>query len=295
MMPGSDTEQVAPPTGDVPVGAGSGGTGRFEIHLDNFDGPFDLLLSLISAHRLDVTEVALSVVTDEFLAYIKAAGVGWDLGQATEFLVVAATLVDLKAARLLPRADVEDEEDIALLEARDLLFARLLQYRAYKEAAAYLSERFESAGRRFGRQVQLEPRFAAALPEVLLGVGPDRFALIAAEAMTPREPPTVSVDHVHTPRISVREQAVVLAGMLTERGTASFAALTADCASTLEVIARFLALLELFRETVILFDQEAALGELHVRWVGDEAPEHLADDSSAPGQEMTTDMDEEYA
>ena len=125
----------------------------FEVHLGVFEGPFDLLLGLISKHKLDVTEVALSQVTDEFLAHIRAYGGEWDLGQATEFLVVAATLLDLKAARLLPSGEVEDEEDLALLEARDLLFARLLQYRAYKEAAAVLAGRLSDESRRFPRHV----------------------------------------------------------------------------------------------------------------------------------------------
>src|SRR5689334_17363765 len=170
-MPGSTGD-------DVPVTAGEGflTRRRFEVHLDNFEGPFDLLLQLISKHKLDVTEVALSQVTDEFLAYTKAMGSNWDLGQTTEFLLVAATLLDLKAARLLPAADVEDEDDLALLEARDLLFARLLQYRAYKLAAAYLAELAANAGRRYARSVELEPRFAELLPDVFLGIDPAQLA-----------------------------------------------------------------------------------------------------------------------
>ncbi|MGA0062167.1 MAG: segregation and condensation protein A, partial [Candidatus Planktophila sp.] len=117
--------------------------GAFSVHLDNFDGPFDLLLQLISRHKLDITEVSLSMVTDEFISFIRAleaSGEGWRLDQATEFLVIAATLLDLKAARLLPSGEIEDEEDLALLEARDILFARLLQYRAFKEIAASFQE-----------------------------------------------------------------------------------------------------------------------------------------------------------
>src|SRR6266849_1857326 len=175
----------------------------FQVHLDVFEGPFDLLLALISKHKLDITEVALSQVTDEFIAYISQRSDGWDLDQVSYFLVVAATLLDLKAARLLPSGEVEDEEDLALLEARDLLFARLLQYRAYKEVAAIFAARMAAQGRRFARRVPVEPRFAVLLPEVLLGLGPAEFAAIAARTLAPRPAPVVSTEHLHTPRTSV--------------------------------------------------------------------------------------------
>jgi segregation and condensation protein A len=244
------------------------GHSAFAVHLDNFEGPFDLLLSLIAKHKLDVTEVALSQVTDEFISFIRAAGGGWDLGQATEFLVVAATLLDLKAARLLPAGVVDDEEDLALLEARDLLFARLLQYRAYKEAAAFLAGRMSDEARYFPRTVSLEPQFAAAVPEVLVGIGADQFAAIAARALQPRPAPLVAVDHIHHPKVSVREQAILLAQRLAEMGSCSFRGLVSDCTETVEVVARFLALLELYREGQVAFDQVIALGDLQVRWTG---------------------------
>jgi segregation and condensation protein A len=262
--------------------------GTFRVRLDNFEGPFDLLLTLISRRQLDVTEVALSQVTDEFLSYLAGSG-EWDLDRATEFLVVAATLLDLKTARLLPTAEVEDEEDLALLEARDLLFARLLQYRAYKLAAAYLGELERTQGRRYGRDAALEPRFADLLPDVLLGVSPQRFAELAARAMTPRPVPTVSVDHVHAPRVSVREQMMILRARLRSSGAATFRALVADCTTTLEVVGRFLALLELYREAAVAFDQAAALAELRVRWTG---PTEAAD--GAPEAADDADIDEEY-
>jgi segregation and condensation protein A len=195
--------------GDAPRGSGA-----FEVHLDVFEGPFDLLLGLISKHKLDITEVALSQVTDEFIAYIRHRAGGWDLDQVSYFLVVAATLLDLKAARLLPSGEVEDEEDLALLEARDLLFARLLQYRAYKEVAAVFAGRMAAAAKRFPRRVPLEPRFAELLPEVLFTIGPQEFAALAARALTPKTPPTVSVDHIHAAFVSIREQAVLIAGRL---------------------------------------------------------------------------------
>jgi segregation and condensation protein A len=246
--------------------------GAFRVRLDNFEGPFDLLLNLISRRQLDVTEVALSQVTDEFISYLGAME-EWDLGQATEFLVVAATLLDLKTARLLPAAEVEDEEDLALLEARDLLFARLLQYRAYKLAAAHLGELDRIQSRRHGRSVELEPRFSGLLPEVLIGVSPARFAAIAAAAMEPKPVPVVAIDHIHAPQVSVREHMVIMRQRLRRQGAATFRALVSDCAITLEVVARFLGLLELYREGAVAFDQAAALSELRVRWIAGEDPE----------------------
>ncbi|MFC9751743.1 segregation and condensation protein A [Streptomyces sp. NPDC056921] len=244
--------------------------GRFTVRLANFEGPFDLLLQLIAKHKLDVTEVALSKVTDEFMAHIRAMGPDWDLDQTTEFLVVAATLLDLKAARLLPAAEVEDEADLALLEARDLLFARLLQYRAYKRVADILSERLASEGRRFPRTVGLEPHHAELLPEVVISIGAQGFAALAVKAMQPRPEPQVYVDHIHAPLVSVREQAQIMVARLREAGGISFRTLTEDAPDTLTVVARFLALLELYREKAVVLDQDEALGELMVRWAGGE-------------------------
>lgn len=253
--------------------------GGFQVYLDNFEGPFDLLLGLISKHKLDITEVALSKVTDEFISYIDAHGAQWDLEQASHFLVVAATLLDLKAARLLPRGEMDDEADLALLEARDLLFARLLQYRAYKEIAALLSERMGSQGRRFPRAVTLEPRFAEARPDVFIKLGPQEFAALAARTLTPKEPPSVPVSHIHQPRTSVREEAATVVRWLREHQTLTFAELTADCTGTFEVVARFLALLELHRFASVEFEQPEPLGRLVVTWVGD------AEGEIAVGQE----------
>jgi segregation and condensation protein A len=245
----------------------------FHVRLPVFEGPFDLLLGLIAKHKLDVTEVALGVVTDEFIAYIKAAGEEWDLEQTTHFLVVAATLLDLKTARLLPSAEVEDEDDLALLEARDLLFARLLQYRAYKTAAAELARLMAEAGRSHPRVVGLEPQFASLLPEVLLGVGPEGLAALAAKALTPRPTPEVAIGHVHAPPVSVKEQAALLVDRLRRVRTASFRGLVGDAGDTMTVIARFLALLELFREGAVAFDQVQPLAELTVRWTGSDTGE----------------------
>ena len=246
-------------------------SGGFSVHLANFDGPFDLLLQLISRHKMDVTEVALSIVTDEFIAFIReleASGAGWDLDQATEFLVVAATLLDLKAARLLPSGEVEDEEDLALLEARDLLFARLLQYRAFKEIAAIFGERILAADKSFPRVVALDPALASLLPEVLIGVGAQRFAAIAERVLTPKVSPVVAVEHLHMPLVSVTEESKRVVEALRHSKSLSFRNLISDADSTLVVVARFLALLDLYRQGVLRFDQVVALGELHIRWTG---------------------------
>jgi segregation and condensation protein A len=243
----------------------------FSVHLSNFDGPFDLLLQLISRHKMDVTEVSLSMVTDEFISFIRAleaSGEGWELDQATEFLVVAATLLDLKAARLLPSGDVEDEEDLALLEARDLLFARLLQYRAFKEIAATFNERIAAADKSFARVVALDPALAALLPEVLIGVGAARFAAIAERVLTPKVIPTVAVQHLHMALVSVAEESKMVVEALRHSKTLSFRNLISDADSTLVVVARFLALLDLYRQGVLRFDQVIALGELQISWTG---------------------------
>jgi segregation and condensation protein A len=240
----------------------------FSVRLENFEGPFDLLLQLIARHKMDVTEVALSVVTDEFISHIKAMEGAWKLDEATEFLVVAATLLDLKAARLLPSGEIDDEEDLALLEARDLLFARLLQYKAYKEIAATFQEWIDSETHRHPRQVALDPKLAALLPEVLIGVGVERFALIATRALTPKTPPVFSISHLHSPAVSVREEAQHVIAHLRRVGTATFRALASDAEHTLVVVARFLALLELYKEGVLHFDQVTPLGDLQIRWIG---------------------------
>ncbi|MEV5641153.1 segregation/condensation protein A [Streptomyces flaveolus] len=252
-------------TGGTPQDAGDG---IFKVRLANFEGPFDLLLQLISRHKMDVTEVALSKVTDEFMAHIRAMGPDWDLDETTEFLVVAATLLDLKAARLLPAAEVEDEADLALLEARDLLFARLLQYRAYKQIAEIFNGRLEAEARRYPRTVGLEPHHAELLPEVVISIGPEGFARLAVKAMQPKPKPQVYVEHIHAPLVSVQEQAQIVVARLRELGEASFRVLVDDTEDTLTVVARFLALLELYREKAVALDQETALGDLLVRWTG---------------------------
>jgi segregation and condensation protein A len=259
-----DLTRTAPPE---PSGT-QGDTGGFAVHLANFEGPFDLLLRLIAKHQLDITEVALSEVTDEFLGYVKEAGAGGDLDHTSSFLVVAATLLDLKAARLLPSGDVEDEADLALLEARDLLFARLLQYRAYKQVAAVFDERLRAESRRWPRTPQLDERLTAALPQVLIGLGAEELAALAAQALQPRPQPVLGLGHLHVARVSVREQAALLVPRLRRAGRSTFRSLCADSPSTLVTVARFLALLDLYREGAVELEQTSSYGELSVVWTG---------------------------
>lgn len=246
--------------------------GGFRVRLSNFEGPFDLLLQLIFAHRLDVTEVALHQVTDEFISYTKEIGPKLELDETTAFLVIAATLLDLKAARLLPSGEVHDEEDLALLEVRDLLFARLLQYRAFKHVAEMFAELEAAALRSYPRAVTIEDRFSDLLPEVMLGVDAASFAQIAAAVFTPRPVPVVRTDHLHVPQVSVPEQAERLLEFLEQRGVgqwASFKELVADCNEPMLIVGRFLALLELFRARTVAFEQSEPLGVLQVSWTGD--------------------------
>src|ERR1700727_1134987 len=257
------TTKAAEPD-DAPRGAEA-----FEVHLDVFEGPFDLLLGLISKHKLDITEVSLSQVTDEFIAYIKQRSGGWDLDQVSYFLLVAATLLDLKAARLL-------------------------QSRAYKEVAAIFAGRMAASAKRFPRRVPLEARFAGLLPELLFAIGPAEFAALAARALTPKAPPVVSTEHIHQAFVSIREQAVLMAGRLRALGKASFRQLSAGAAGNYEIVASFLAMLELYREDVVSFEQVAPLGELYVSWTGGDREVLLAAPGARGGDAVTaTETDSE--
>jgi segregation and condensation protein A len=245
-------------------------TRGFSVSLSNFNGPFDLLLSLISKHEMDITEVSLSRVTDEFISYLRGVDTASELDQASEFLVVAATLLDLKVAGLLPQGELVDAEDVALLEARDLLFARLLQYRAFKEASQWFAERFEGELSRRYRAVRLEEKYRAQTPELVWTVSLDDFAAIATLAFTPREIPTVGLDHLHAPLVSIREQAAHIVAMLRHGEPLSFRQLIVGAEAKGVIIARFLAVLELYRHASISFEQIEPLGELIVRWTAED-------------------------
>jgi len=270
-LPGLPAARAEHPVAPGGVFTRRGAPVPFQVHLANFEGPFDLLLGLISKRKLDITEIALASVTDEFISHLKAAQASdteWDLGQASEFLLIAATLLDLKSLRLLPQTGPQDEDDLALIEARDLLFARLLQYRAFKDIARAFAVRMATAGRMTARQTGLEPHFARLLPELVMGITPEQLAMVAARAITPKTPPSVGLEHLHAPQASVREQAAFLVDRLRRERACSFRDLVADADSTIVIVARFLALLELFKESAVALEQSESLGELTIRWTG---------------------------
>ncbi|CAN5197373.1 segregation/condensation protein A [soil metagenome] len=271
---------MAPSPSDVGVDTGSEleseATG-FSVSLSNFDGPFDLLLSLIAKHELDITEVSLSKITDEFITYLRGLDSDEELDQASEFLVVAATLLDLKVAGLLPQGELVDAEDVALLEARDLLFARLLQYRAFKEAATWFASQLETESTRHFRAVRLEEKYRKQTPELVWTLTVDDFAAIAALAFAPREIPSVGLDHLHAPLVSIREQAAHVVALLRRGEPMSFRQLIAGADQKGVIIARFLAVLELYRGAFVRFEQLEPLGELTIHW----SAEHWSDDSLA--------------
>jgi segregation and condensation protein A len=260
---------VAPPPSAVTEIEESSEAGGFSVSLSNFAGPFDLLLSLIAKREMDVTEIALSAVTDEFIAYLRTLDGPDDLDEASEFLVVAATLLDLKVAGLLPQGELVDAEDVALLEARDLLFARLLQYRAFKEAAGWFAERAEAEGSRHARTVRLEEKHRSRTPELVWTLSLDDFAALAALALAPQEIPVVGLDHLHAPLVSIREQAAHVVTMLRSVASLTFRELIAGAEVKGVVVARFIAVLELYRHAALAFEQIEPLGELTLRWTAE--------------------------
>lgn len=265
-------------TADLTTDAsGEGSTGGFRVAVGEFEGPFDLLLSLISKHELDITEISLSVVTDEFIQYLNTLDLEKELDAATEFLVIAATLLDLKVAGLLPRGELVDPEDAALFEARDLLFARLLQYRAFKDVAQWFSDKLDAESTRHIRTVRLEERFRNQVPELIWTTSVEDFAALAMLAMAPREIPTVGLDHLHAPLVSIREQAGVVVTKLRSGKPVTFRELVADAAVAGVIVARFLAVLELYRHAALSFAQDEPLGDLTITWTA----ENWSDDNLA--------------
>ncbi|HOQ21362.1 segregation and condensation protein A [Microbacterium paulum] len=249
----------------------------FRVSLAGFDGPFDLLLTLLGNHELDITEISLSRVTDEFISYLKGLDADEELEQASEFLVVAATLLDMKVAGLLPQGELVDAESVALLEARDLLFARLLQYRAFKEVSAWFERSLRREDRRHVRAVRLDEKYRRAVPELVWTLSKEDFAAIALLAFTPKEIPHVGLDHLHAPLVSIREQAAVVVTLLRAAGSLSFRELVAGSVQPGIVVARFLAVLELYRHAALSFEQLEPLGELTLRWTAERwSEENLA-------------------
>jgi segregation and condensation protein A len=251
--------------------------GSFQVSLEEFSGPFDLLLALISKHKLEVTELALSQVTDDFLNYIKEKGATLPLEEISSFLVIAATLLDLKTARLIPSGEVEDEEDIALLEAADILFARILQYRAYKQVSGVIKEMMELAPRRWPRTAGFDPGLNQLLPEVTINITPAQFAAVAVTSLLPRQLADISISHLHSPLVSVKEQTQVIVMKLSRAKNLSFAELVSDCETTGHIVASFLSILELFRQRLITFEQHVPLGPLFIQWQGSDDIEYEID------------------
>jgi segregation and condensation protein A len=269
------------------AGAGSARAGGeptgFRVHVGDFDGPFDLLLQLITARRLDITELSLSAVTDEFLAHLQTLPEGDDLEQASGFLVVGATLLDLKIAGLLPQGEVVDAEGLALLEERDLLFARLLQYRAFKEATGWFAEALEAEANRHAHPGTVEHRLKDVPPPLEWRTSAEAFAALALRALTPRPLPTVDLAHLHAPSVDLRREARAVVEALRGRAALSFFDLTGDEAAPLVVVARFLAVLELYRQGAVVLEQPVPLGPLVLRWIAADWDDHLLD---ALGREL---------
>lgn len=238
----------------------------FTVVLDVFEGPFDLLLQLIARKRLDITEVALSEVTDEFLAHMKVFP---DLSRTSEFLVVAATLLHMKSVSLLPRTEVDSDISREDLEARDLLFSRLLQYRAFKGASEKIKEALDMNAGFIPRQAPLEKHFAALLPELIWTLSPEDLAITAAHALSSKDPEVVTT-HLHDPVVPVRDQAILVAERLKAAGALTFQELIADAESARVVVSRFLAVLELYRRHALDVNQDEPLAELELVWTGDE-------------------------
>lgn len=241
----------------------------FELTLSNFEGPFDLLLSLISKHELDITEISLSRVTDEFIRYVKQLDEHEEMEQASEFLVIAATLLDLKIVSLLPKGELVDAEDVALLEARDLLFARLLQYKAFKEVSGWFASRMEVEAKRVAREVPIETRFRESTPELVWHITLEEFHALAEDVFTPREIPGIGLTHLHAPAVSIREQATEVISRLRKAGTLTFFDLIRDQTDRAVVVARFLAILELYRLSAIAMKQDGPLSDLEITWQGE--------------------------
>lgn len=249
----------------------------FRVSLEVFEGPFDLLLSLISKHELDIVDISLTQVTNEFIARVSDLESQGRLGEVSSFLVMSATLLDIKIASLLPKGEVIDPEDVALLEARDLLLARLLQYRAFKGAAKWVAEQLDREQGRYVRAVPLDAEFRAPRPEAAWQITPADFAGYAISAFTREHNPVLSIDHLHAPRVSIREQTGIIVARLRRQQQLTFTELIADAQTVGEVVARFLGILELFRNDAVMFEQVEPLGALSVAWTAaDFSDEQLA-------------------
>jgi segregation and condensation protein A len=247
----------------------------YVVRTEVFEGPFDLLLHLIARQRVDIWQVSLSRITEDYLAEMRRMR-RLNLEVATEFLVVAATLLELKAARLLPAPDADPDEAETAPEERDLLFARLLQYRAYKQAAELFGERMAGQAGYVPRRVGAEDVLKGIAPDLLIGVEPAALARLAAAALTPAPQPEVRTSHIAPPKLSVAEAVADLAVRLRDRGSSSFEELVGSKALPIEVVVGLLALLELYKRSLVEIEQTATFGAIAVRWTGGDATEPTA-------------------
>ena len=263
--------------------AGSG----FTVSLKGFDGPFDLLLGLIAKRQMDVTTVALAEVTDDFIAYVRTLEAHRALEESSHFVFVAATLLDMKLIQLLPGAQAESEEDIAALEARDLLFARLLQYKAFKQIAEQLDAAVETNAGRFPRRPGQHPEMGNLLPELVWNTSAEDLKALAEKALARQqlEPDHVKLEHLHAHVVNVGDQIAEMTRLLRAEGQCRFSDLIASAESRMVVVVRFLGLLELFRDSQVDFTQDAPLGELTVTWSGSDDEARLASATSAAAAE----------
>lgn len=247
----------------------------YEVKLDVYEGPIDLLLHLITRQRVDIYDVSLATITEEFLAAVDALDVG-DLENATGFLIVAATLLDLKSARLLPGRDADVDD--ALLEERDLLLARLVECATFREAGTWINAGLAEGSAFHGRMAGLEPHLVGLAPDLLAGVGPDRLVATAADMLAPRSEPSLDMSHVAPIRASVRDAISELAGRLIHTDVVSFADLC-SAAERIQVVVRFLALLELYKAGAVELDQVDRFGDIQARWTGEVALEEVIADA----------------
>lgn len=240
----------------------------YKVHTAVFEGPFDLLLHLITRQQVDLWEVSLSSIVDAYVATLEEMK-ALDLEVATEFLLIAAVLLELKTRRMLPSAgDVELDEELALWEERDLLLARLLEAKTFKDAAATMSALMDRAGRSWPRTAGLEERFVGLAPDLLEGVTPERLGDAMRSLGRPRPTPVVDLDHVAPIRASVADAVAELAATLPDLRRTTFGELCAGIAGRIEVIVRFLAILELYKQGVVELDQATNFSELVVSWLG---------------------------
>lgn len=250
-------------------------TSGFRVNLEVYSGPFDALLGMIANNRLELTEVSLSSITEEFLTYVRGLDFTKNMDEASAFLDIASILVEAKSVAILPGGEdsQHDEQSLEVLRERDLLFARLLQYRAYKQAAGDFRARIAANSGRFPHPAAMDEGVAAMLPELVWTLTPLELARLTAQVIANAPAPEVSIHQLHVPLVDLRAQSLVvrdrLIAALESKGdqSISFSELTRDCTSRIEVVARFMAVLVFFKQGVLQYQQDGPFAELHLRWV----------------------------